>query len=129
MSWVDNVVRAFRYECCNGHTIVKNMKSSEGRGHPPPQCPECKERTVYVGFHNVAASKGGLPNKPPPPITFEQNGRKAVKMGNTYLSKTKLDYMETGKVENQYTAAYQEKINQDAANAAVREAAAVARRL
>ena len=131
MSWVGDIVRCFNYKCPDGHLEVLTMKSSEhGELKPKPEwCEECGQPLSYAGFSNVPASAGGMPMKPPARLTYEQNGRKAVKVGNTYMSQTKWDYLETGKVENKYTPAFQEKLNKEKAAGARRDAAQVAKKI
>jgi hypothetical protein len=60
---------------------------------------------VYNGFTN--AHRIGL-TKHVQRSTYEKNGRKAVRIGNTYMSKSKYNYLETGKINEYYTKEYDE---------------------
>lgn len=63
---------------------------------------------VYSGFEPDVVEQVTV-------IEYEQNGRKAVKVRNKdgstrYVSKSKLNYLKTGRIENQYTKEYQDHL-------------------
>ena len=116
MDWTGDVVRAIKVTCPAGHKDEIWCKSSEFKDElarlplPCSHGPDCEEEMVYAGWCNVPAAHGGLPERGMCRTSFEKNGRVGYKMGATHMSATKWNYMETGKVENVYTADFKNKV-------------------
>lgn len=113
-SWLADLERVFRYECkscAQKHfftmkTSDHDQDATETRG----LCGSCGAQGLdYLG--QDLAEKFNIANRTKE--AFDQNGRLAYKVGDSYISKTKYDYMETGKIENQYTPAYREHLLKD----------------
>lgn len=92
----------FIYKCKGEHiTHIKSKDGSDNMREKEVLCDECGEGTSYAGFE---PQKTGLTTK----VEYEKNGRKAIairdKDGNmSYVSKTRLHYNKTGRIENQYS--------------------------
>lgn len=113
MSWLNEIKRGYRFRCTlkdcgaildiSGEGITNDVIDEyDGR---ECMCPECGESTTleYAGFYNIdpiSISHNTTRE------TYDKNGRQAVKIGKTHMSMSKYNYLETGKVENQYTPAY-----------------------
>lgn len=94
MSWLDELEYDYRYLCPNGHEFVVRQKEKPDRD-VPLTCDECGEPAAYQGLVPMVL-------KSTTAIEGEQNGRKYVeyKDGNgrvRRISKTKLEYLRTGK--------------------------------
>jgi hypothetical protein len=111
MGWLDQIQREYKYQCKNGHESLYP--------HPPETtdevirqnmtCPECKEDAEYAGFLPIQVGGGVLKE------TYEQNGRKAYRIKSRsgkvmHISKSKYDYLETGKIKNCYTPEHEERL-------------------
>lgn len=114
MGWLNEIRRYHFFKCgkCDHDFAIIRTSFDKDRDTPEIPCEKCSTigQLGYKGWEN--ADKIGLTGKVSK-IAFDQNGRKAYKIGNTYLSKTKYDYMETGKIENQYTPEYERKLRDD----------------
>lgn len=120
MGWLDEIERFYIFRCkeCEAETAMDGVGISVEEAEEKMskiKClnPDCaKEGTMrYAGFGNYGAPIGvarGVLKE-----TFEQNGRKAYKIGNTYMSKTKYNYMDTGKIHHEYTPSYREELEKD----------------
>lgn len=118
MSWLNDLKRRYKFRCvsCDGEVAL----SGEGVDHtvidsyPATKklCPQCKEihDFKYAGFENL--EKIGISHTLVKE-EYEKNGRQAVKVGNTYMSKTKYNYLETGKIEHQYTPGYRAALEKE----------------
>lgn len=115
MSWLNDLKYNFRFRCESDHvTHIESKEGSDDMRKMTVFCEECGKPTQYNGFEPI---KVGQTHH----VEYEQNGRKAVrtrdKDGNvSHISKTRLHYKKTGRIENQYTPAYQahlEKTNQE----------------
>lgn len=113
MSWLDEIKRGYRFRCTlkdcgsildiSGEEVTRAVIDEyDGK---EIICPECEKATIleYAGFYNIDPI--GLSSYSTRE-TYDKNGRQAVKIGNTHMSMSKYNYLETGKVENQYTPAY-----------------------
>jgi hypothetical protein len=119
MSWISDIEHTFNFKCedkaCGYTTKIKSKEDSEKLRRDPPKCFKCGGVTSYGGFEPV---KIGQTHN----VEYEQNGRKAIRTRGKngeiqHVSKTKMHYMKTGRIENQYTKAYQEKMQKEAAEA------------
>lgn len=121
MSWLNEIRRNYKFRCTNeGCNAVLN---SSGKAVTPDVidkmdgsncvCPVCHKETTlrYAGFDNL--DKIGMSHHVKME-TYDQNGRKAVKIGNTYMSMSKYNYLETGKIKNEYTPDYQAHLEKEA---------------
>lgn len=121
MSWLNNIKRSYKFRCTNKGCGGILHKRGEDVG---PECIEqiagatrfceiCQKDTIleYAGFDNL--DRIGISHNTQKE-SYDQNGRKAYKIGNTYMSKTKYDYLETGKIENQYTPSYRAELEKQA---------------
>lgn len=116
MGWLEERDITCRYECPDKHEsqfTYKSAEVSEEERRKPIECPVegCEHDASYIGF---VWDEVNIQSR----ITYEQNGRKAIKTddgkGNiTYMSATKARYLETGIVDHQYTSAYKDKLKQD----------------
>ena len=111
MSWLSEIERMYFFKCCCGHdfSVVGTNLDLDKSGKR--MCPECRQgNPEYKGFQNVDEINlsGRVKRK-----TYEQNGRKAMKIGSTYMSQTKYNYLETGKIENAYTPQYEAQLRKD----------------
>ncbi|NDD05335.1 MAG: hypothetical protein EB078_10545 [Proteobacteria bacterium] len=106
MGWLQDLDYEYIYNCV-GHEFLMRGKAGDDMPRSAP-CPTCGQTGQYAGFKPIQV-------KQTTEIEFDQNGRKAVAIKNkdgstTYISKTKLHYMKTGRIENQYTRSYQEHL-------------------
>lgn len=120
MGWLENIERDFRFKCRScGQENYFSMKSGEftdaykGQIQETAHCEECDEAGYleYLGFEtseplNITTHRAKE--------LYEKNGRLAYKIGDTYMSKTKYDYMETGQIENKYSAGFKEHLEKEA---------------
>ena len=130
MDWLGDIKRRFIYSCPNGHGekgFVMESKKHDREWFDVP-CPICDARLEYRRFENVSADEGGF-RAPAPVMEFEQNGRKAVKIGGMHMSKTKHNYMENGTIENAYTEGFKAKLAKEAAETTRRDAYNTAKKL
>lgn len=122
MSWLNSIRRTYKFRCtndgCSG-TLHKEVDGATGSDCIDELngsmyfCEACQNETrlEYAGFYNrdrISLSHNVQRE------TFDQNGRVGYKIGNTYISKTKYDYLESGKIENQYTPAYRAELEKQA---------------
>jgi hypothetical protein len=114
MGWLDDQDRSctYKYVCEDQHTSLVMGKISDEAG-PSSECEACGKPAAYAGFLPYEVTQV---NK----VAFDQNGRKAYKItdgqgGVSYISQTKYKYLQTGKIEPQYTKAYESKLREDEA--------------
>jgi hypothetical protein len=109
MSWINERTIQYQYKFTDGEIRLFELLA----GSVPPEKMEDVDGSVgtYIGF---------LPDKinQQHGVEYDQNGRKAMRIRNkdgsiTHISKTKLHYMKTGRIENQYTKAFQEKLQKE----------------
>lgn len=121
MSWLNNIRRAYKFGCTNEGCSGVLHKGGANIG---PECVDqlngaiyfcevCQKETQleYLGF--ITIDKIGISGNVKKE-SFEQNGRIGYKVGNTYISKTKYDYLNSGKIENQYTPSYRAELEKQA---------------
>jgi hypothetical protein len=103
MGWLDNLEYDYLYVCatCGGETIATAREDA---------CPCAHEGCGgTAGFVKMIPMELGLSGK----VAFEQNGRKAFmiqgKKGRkpTYISATKMHYLDTGEIKPHYTKEYE----------------------
>jgi len=121
LSWLSNIRRNYKFRCTNeGCGAVLN----KGGAAVGPECIDelngslyfceiCEKETKleYAGFDTL--DKIGLAHSVQKEA-YDRNGRIGYKIGNTHMSKTKYDYLESGKIQNQYTPAYRAHLEKDA---------------
>lgn len=96
MSWLEEDEREFLFTCPEGHTQVITAAAKDAPGPGDwVMCPDCEKQAHYSGLVPIQL-------KSTTAIEGEQNGRKYVeyKDGNgrvRRISKTKLEYLRTGK--------------------------------
>lgn len=112
MSWITDLEYTFRYTCPNNHaTFINSKDGSDEMREKDVTCNECNEKAKYAGFEPLRL---GITTQ----VEYEQNGRKAMairdKDGNmSYVSKTRLNYQKTGRIENQYSEGYKRKLQDE----------------
>jgi len=114
MSWMDNIERIYFFKCdaCGHESGILRAKFDPESETSLMGCEKCAQvgKLKYTGWDNAEDFKLSTSVTK---VSYDQNGRKAYKIGNTYMSKTKYNYMETGKVQNEYTASYEAKLMED----------------
>jgi len=114
MSWMDNIERFYFFTCnsCEGETGAIKSKFDPHKDTATLPCPKCGciGKLEYTGWENLG--KFNVSHKISK-VAYDQNGRKAYKIGKTYMSKTKYNYLESGKVQNEYTHEYERKLRDD----------------
>jgi len=117
MSWMNTIPRVLKYRCPCGaesfvHTNQSPVEDIEKVEAEEFFCPHCDQNTkrTYAGFLNTEKiGIGHMVLKE----AYDKNGRLAYKVGNTYMSKAKYDYLESGKIETHYTPQYREFLEKD----------------
>ena len=122
MSWLEelNADRKFNYRFEDGTVVrgtLKELSALVGNtvlGEPEETISVDGETAVYAGFDAIPVRQRAI-------IEFEKNGRKAIAIkeadGTTrYVSKTKMNYQKTGRIENKYTDDYQEILDKQIQN-------------
>ena len=113
MKWLEdlNKERCFFYQREDGAIIEGTMDffkeefGLEIKGDPGEILVLGEEEFAFAGFSAVKLNQGTK-------IVYEQNGRKAYKIGKeTYLSATKLNYMKTGETKSVYSKQYQSHLD------------------
>lgn len=106
MSWLEDLKYTYKYDCEScGHTSFSESESEV------LSCEECSKDALYSGF---IPQKLGITTQ----VEYEQNGRKAMAIRGkdgemSYVSKTRLNYQKTGRIENQYTDSYKNKLQEE----------------
>jgi hypothetical protein len=103
MSWIEDNEYEFEYVCDRGHrTIIKQPANMEREEFV--QCATCKFPASYKGFK---PQKLSLMSK----VAYDRNGRQAYAISDgestAYISKTKYEYLQSGKVESRLTREYE----------------------
>lgn len=106
MSWLADRDIQYIYKMKDGST--RHLKLTAKDDPPSEHTFEDGEVGTYAGFEKEEVRQVNM-------VEYDQNGRKAVKIKDkdgkvSYLSKTKINYLKTGRIENQYTKAYQEHL-------------------
>lgn len=124
MSWLGDIKRNFNFKCEDEH-VTTILRSSSDFDTSSVNCKTCNKPSHYIGFSNVSYEEGGTP-KHVSVESYEQNGRKAVKIGKTCMSKTRYEYLNSGSTESQLTdgfKAHAAKLEQQRVAAEIRQAA------
>lgn len=113
MGWLDEQTHTFRYVCSGGHLSLYEMNAKDQDYASPGECLTCQKEAAYSGFDPTEVNVVGK-------VAYDQNGRKAYRISDgkgkvTHISKTKYDYLQTGKIEPKYTTEYEAKLRQDEA--------------
>ena len=123
MTWWADAERNFFFTCSDGHDFAVLAKSSDGPEEhicpgmfdpddtsKPMSCGLMAKRT---GFSEIKMGTSLVVT------TFEQNGRLARRYRSggksTYISESKLHYLDTGDTGGKYSKAYDEKVVKDTA--------------
>lgn len=121
MSWLEelNAERVYNYRfqdetgqyICGKLSELSEVCGIEVKGEPQEVIEYEGRKAVYAGFEPIELRQELQ-------VEYEQNGRKAVhfidKDGNhKYMSKSKQNYLKTGKVKREFSKAMVEKINDD----------------
>lgn len=111
MGWIDEQTHTFRYVCSEGHVSLYEMSAKDQDYTSPGECLTCQKEAAYSGFEPIEVNVVGK-------VAYDQNGRMAYRISDgkgkvTHISKTKYDYLQTGKIEGKYTAEYEAKLRQD----------------
>ena len=99
MGWLDELKYDYLYQCECGRELVAEFREND------VLC-DCGRMAPYV---KMVPMEIGLSGK----VSFEQNGRKAYmiqgKKGGrpTYISATKMHYLDTGEIKPHYTKEYE----------------------
>lgn len=106
MSWLDERDIFYRYKRPDGTIVHLKLSSKE---ESPAQF-MCEDGVVaeYDGFEADQVKQTTI-------TTYDKNGRLAVEIRGKngekqYVSKTKYNYMKTGRIENQYTPEFKERL-------------------
>lgn len=112
MGWLDDIKRMYFFRCpACGHDFYVVGNSIDLDNTSNIKCEKCNTPgPAYEGFETV--DEINLTNRVKR-SSYTQNGRKAVRIGNTHMSMTKYNYLESGKVKNEYTPEYEAKLRQD----------------
>lgn len=112
MGWLEEIKKMYFFKCVGcGHDffVVDTRYNIDEKNKL--MCQRCGTfDPEYKGFENVEDINFNHRVKR---ATYDQNGRKAVRIGNTYMSQTKYNYLETGKIKNVYTPQYEEQLRKD----------------
>lgn len=128
MSWLDdlNATTVFKYSLEDGDTLEGTLQElahffgTEPKGVPGEELVTVDgKKACYAGFEANKIRQKSY-------VEFEQHGRKAVcitdeKGKKSYISKTKLHYLKTGKVEGQYSNAFKEASRKNEQQAVIAE--------
>jgi len=111
MGWLEDRQCSYKYTCDEGHLSVYQMPTSEQDYESTRECLACQKTAAYSGFEPDEINMVGK-------VSFDQNGRKAYRISDgkgkvTYISQTKYKYMQTGKIEPQYTKEYESQIHEN----------------
>lgn len=122
MSWLEDLSYEYIFQCmkCDHREKIKAKDRPEKPKHL------CGEEMEYLGFEPVKVKQTHA-------VEYDKNGRKAVAIRGKdgkmqYFSKTKLNYMKTGRVESQYTKEFQEALQKEEQKRVVQEQKAEAAR-
>ena len=106
MSWLGERTLEHEYARPDGEIIVLQLKAEEDR----PESITCDDG-AEARFKQTRKFELNQTNI----VEYDKNGRKAFRIkdgkGNIrYVSKTKMHYMKTGRIENQYTKEFKEHL-------------------
>lgn len=106
MSWLSERTIRYRYKMADDSVRIVELPAN----FDPATTYTFDDNEVgsYAGFEPEEIRQTNV-------VEFEQNGRKAVRVrdaggGVRHISKTKLHYMKTGRIENQYTKEFQDHL-------------------
>lgn len=121
MNWLSELTYHYNFRCskCDHQEKIKAKDR-------PPSPIHCESEMNYLGFDPVKVKQTHA-------VEYDKNGRKAVAIRGKdgkmqYFSKTKLNYMKTGRVESQYTKEFQEALQKEEQKRVVQEQKAEAAR-
>lgn len=111
MGWLDDQTHTYRYACSEGHVSFFEMSEKDQDYESPGKCLTCDKEAAYAGFEPKDIHLVGK-------VAYDQHGRKAYRISDgkgkvTHISKTKYDYLQTGKIEGKYTTEYEAKLRED----------------
>lgn len=106
MSWIADREIKYRYRMPDETLRLLILKADQDA--PQEHTFEDGQVGVYCGFEPDVVQQTNI-------VEFDKNGRKAVRIRNPdgtvrHVSKTKLNYMKTGRIENEYTKEYREHL-------------------
>lgn len=109
MEWLKALDRetVFKYESENGDTLSGTLEElgCDLKGGPGETVQVGENTYTYAGFE---PRKLSIENR----VEYDQNGRKAIQITRKngerqYISQSKLHYMKTGRIQNQYTKEFE----------------------
>lgn len=109
MSWLEEDERQFIFKCPDGHEhVIEAVAKDCPKPGDTSECPECGKTAAYAGLVPIQLRSATA-------VEGEQNGRKYVEYndgrGNVRrISKTKLEYLKTGRTNGVYSNAYKEHL-------------------
>jgi hypothetical protein len=113
MGWLEDSERILRYRCPAGHDSHYAVKASEFNTDPRPclHCEQIQENIILAEYQGMEPFESNVMTK----VMYDKNGRLAYRFsdgkGNvSHMSKTKYDYKETGKIQNQYTPEFKKAL-------------------
>jgi hypothetical protein len=106
MSWLEELEYNYEYVCKEGHSNLVKCKASEQPSLPKTiECESCSLEAEYMGAMPIQMGGTAI-------VQFDKNGRVgyAITTGGktTYISKTKMNYLKTGKNQSGFTKEYKE---------------------
>lgn len=109
MGWMEDSERILRYQCPEGHESYYAVKACEF-SNEPRLCHHCEIETM-AEYQGMEPFETNVVTK----VMYDKNGRLAYRFsdgkGNvSHMSKTKYDYKETGKIQNQYTPEFKKSL-------------------
>lgn len=107
----DNIQIRYQYKCGKAHlTNVTQWMSAPDPDVKKVKCGEkgCKLSVEYIGFEPIKMNITEI-------VHYERNGRLAVRVTDkkgkvSHVSKSKLHYKKTGRIENQYSESYRQHL-------------------
>jgi hypothetical protein len=107
MSWLSDRIVRHKYKMEDGSIRIVELPASEDAEQELTFSDDQKVGS-YAGFEPEEIRQTNI-------VEYDQHGRKAVRIKDkngkvTHMSKTKLNYIKTGRVENKYTKSYEEQL-------------------
>lgn len=107
MSWLEDRKIVYNYKCDCGHTTKARIAAAED-APPSAVCSDCGKEAFYSGFDADIVKQTNI-------VSYDKNGILALRVRRPdgtlqHISKEKLHYMKTGRIEHQYTKAYREHL-------------------
>lgn len=105
MSWLADRKITYQYKLPNGSIVHFKLPAADVA---PPTIETEEGIAEYAGFEPDEVKQVNI-------VEYDKNGRKAVRIRGRngeiqHISKTKLKYMKTGRIENQYTPEFQQRL-------------------